>query len=78
MDLNNNLPSQAICFGLNRTMDEQSLKAFIQRFSRDSVLSALVPRLEDREITELLDTLSDLMRKHLSEQEYHRLFLSER
>jgi hypothetical protein len=66
-----------ICFGLNRETDEQSLAAFLQRFAEPDFLQTLIPRLEEEEITSLLDFLSRLMHKHCSEKEYHRLFLKD-
>jgi len=71
------LKADAICFGLNRETDERSLAAFLQRFAEPAFLQTLIPRLEEGEITALLDFLSRLMHKHCSEKEYHRLFLKE-
>ena len=34
-------------------------------------------RLQDQELAALFDILSDLLRKHLNEDEYHKLFLKE-
>jgi hypothetical protein len=65
-----------ICFGLDRATDERSLIAFIKAFTGRDLLAAIVPRLEDREITAVVDMLTGLMKKHFSEQEYHQLFLS--
>ncbi len=67
----------AICFGLDRATDERSLGDFLRIFSSDPLLATLIPRLSDKEINALVDTLSVLLRTHLSEQEYHRLFLGE-
>jgi hypothetical protein len=72
------LKAQDICFGLNRETDERSLIAFLQRFAEPPFLQALIPRLEEEEITSLLDFLSRLMHKHCSEKEYHRLFLKDK
>ena len=66
-----------ISFGWDRATDERSLAAFLQRFSRPALLEALLPRLSDPEIGDLVDHLSRLMRRHLSEGEYHRLFLTD-
>lgn len=71
------LKAGSICFGLNRETDERSLAAFLQRFSEPTFLQTLIPRMEEEEITSLLDFLSRLMHKHCSEKEYHRLFLKE-
>lgn len=67
-----------MAFGLDRATDERSLVLFLERFARPELLTALVPRLGDREILALLDHLGDLMKKHLREPEYHRLFLKDR
>ena len=66
-----------ICFGLDRRSDEASLVAFVERFARPDLLATLIPRLTDDEITMTLDFLTNLMQKHLSDPEYHRLFLAE-
>ena len=71
------LKAGSICFGLNRETDERSLAAFLQRFAEPTFLQTLIPRLEEEEITSLLDFLSRLMHKHCSEKEYHRLFLKD-
>jgi TorA maturation chaperone TorD len=68
---------QEICFGLNRETDERSLAFFIQLFSRDELLQALIPRLGDDEIIQLVDQLTAVLRNHLQEDEYHELFLGD-
>ena len=67
-----------ICFGLDRVTDEQSLAVFLRLFSRDALLRTLIPRLADDDIIQLVDTVTDLLRKHLEEEEYHELFLCEK
>jgi len=71
------MPASAICFGLDRETDEKALAGFIQRFAQDRLLEALIPRLESEEIEELRDSISRLMARHLSEGQYHRLFLAD-
>jgi len=68
---------EEICFGWNRPTDERSLRKFLQKFSRDELLDALAPRLTDQELTNIIDLLTGTMKKHLREDEYHRLFLQE-
>jgi len=51
------------------------LREFLRKFGREALLAALVPRMTDEEITATVDHLSTLMRRHLSEKEYHSLFL---
>jgi len=67
--------TEQICFGLDRPLDEQSLVAFMETLSAPGLLHALVPRLEDEEIIAVVDFFTGLMKKHLSHEEYHRLFL---
>lgn len=66
-----------ICFGLERGLDEKSLAAFLQRYGSRDLLSALIPRLTSAEIEETVAFLTGLLAKHLSEEEYHRLFLGD-
>jgi TorA maturation chaperone TorD len=68
---------QDICFGLNRKTDEQSLIGFLKLFSRDKLLQAIVPRLDDDEIIDIVDRLTAVLRRHLQEGEYHELFLGD-
>lgn len=69
-------PSQ-ICFGFDRATDESSLIVFIEAFADRKLLTTLVPRMKDEEITAMVDHLTGLMKRHLAEKEYHQLFLSE-
>ena len=62
-------------FGLDRDTDEKSLRVFLQKFSDDALMAALVPRMTETEINEVLDLISRLLKQHLNEEEYHRLFL---
>ena len=64
-------------FGINRVTDEQSLVTFLQYFSADRLTSALVPRMTEQEILQVVDLLTGIMKNHLSGDEYHTLFLGE-
>ncbi|MCK5244680.1 MAG: cytoplasmic protein [Desulfobacterales bacterium] len=66
-----------IVFGLDRETDEKSLIAYFQKFSDDELMALLVKRLSDDEITEMVDFLLGILKRHLKEEEYHRLFLKE-
>jgi len=69
---------EMVAFGFSREIDEKSLMFYLQKFSDDDFLEVLVPRLSDEEITHLFDQISNLMRKHLTEEEYHGYFLKDR
>ncbi len=64
-------------FGMNRATDEQSMIAFLHHFSNERLSGVLVPRMSEEEIHQVVDLLTDVMKKHLSGDEYHRLFLGE-
>jgi len=64
-------------FGLNRETDENTIIYYLQKFSDDKLMQVMKSRLSDNELVALFDLLSDLLREHLTEEEYHRLFLKE-
>lgn len=65
-----------ISFGFDRSTDEQSLRCFLKQFASEDMLDVIIPRLRDDEILSLVHSISGLMRNHLSEKEYHRLFFN--
>ena len=69
--------SGLVGFGLNRETDENTVQYYLQKFSDDQVLQKIIKRLSDEELGEIFDTISGLVRKHLTESEYHRLFLKD-
>ena len=71
------LSADTICFGLDRKTDEQAITTFLQRFARPDLLAVLVPKLADSDIQELLECISTIMAKHLSEGQYHKFFLTD-
>ena len=64
-------------FGYDRETDEKTLMYYLQKFSDDQHLEAIIPRLTDDELNRLFEVLSNLMKNHLSDDEYHRLFLKD-
>jgi hypothetical protein len=64
-------------FGLNRKTDENTVIYYLQKFSDDQLMAEMRKRLKDEDLSNLFNLLSDLLRKHLSEDEYHALFLKE-
>lgn len=66
-----------VAFGLSRDVDEKTLIYYLQKFSDDDLAEVLVPRLTNEEMDGLFTLLSTLMQKHLTEDEYHRLFLKD-
>ena len=78
MDKKKELQPHMIAFGFDRATDEQSLEAFLRRFSDPELLKTLLPRIANEEITATVDFLTSILHKHLTEKEYHSLFLAEK
>jgi hypothetical protein len=66
-----------VAFGYSREVDEKSLMVYLQKFSDDRHLKTIVPRMSDEEIQQVFELLSELMRRHLSDNEYHEHFLKD-
>lgn len=64
-------------FGLNREIDENTVIYYLQKFSDDTLLTKLIKRLSQAELDEIFSMISRLLQKHLTESEYHRLFLKD-
>ena len=64
-------------FGFNRETDENTIIYYLQKFSDDELIQALVKRLTDQDLANIFDLLTRLLKTHLTEEEYHHLFLKE-
>ena len=61
--------------GLDRETDLATLRVYLQKFSDDELTDRLLPRLTAEEVESFFELLGRTMRRHLTEEEYHRLFL---
>ena len=66
-----------IGFGLDRETDEKTITCYLQKFSDDAVMAAIIKRLDDGELIAIFDLINRLLRRHFTEAEYHRLFLKD-
>jgi hypothetical protein len=64
-------------FGADRETDENTVVYYLQKFSDDSLISALVKRMSDPELEEIFELVTRVLKRHLNEPEYHRLFLKD-
>ena len=62
-------------FGMDRKTDEETIMFYLQKFSEDSFLKTLVPRLSDQELEEIYLFINTKIKQHCTEDEYHSLFL---
>jgi hypothetical protein len=64
-------------FGYSREVDEKTIAYYMQKFSDDDLMSLINPRMSDEDMEGLFNLLGGLLRKYLSEEEYHKHFLKE-
>ena len=64
-------------FGFNRETDESTIIYYLQKFSDDGLMQTLVKRLTDQELADIFDLVTRLLKTHLTEKEYHHLFLKD-
>ncbi|WDP89869.1 MAG: cytoplasmic protein [Desulfobacter sp.] len=65
-------------FGMGRDTDEETIMFYLQKFSEDTFMKAFLPRLSDTELEEIYLWVNNFLKKHISEDEYHGLFLKDR
>jgi len=66
-----------IGFGFDRETDENTVIYYLQKFSDDNLMRHLIKKLDDGELEEIFLLISRLLKSHMAESEYHRLFLKE-
>jgi len=64
-------------FGWDRKSDENTVICYLQMFSDDDLMKKLISKLSEDELEEIYSMINRLMKTHLNEGEYHRLFLKE-
>jgi hypothetical protein len=69
--------SELVGFGLDRQTDENTVIYYLQKFSDDQLMKRLIPCLSHTDLQEIFELVNRLLKDHLSDAEYHRLFLKE-
>ncbi len=64
-------------YGADRETDENAVIYYLQKFSDDRFMALITKRMTDDELLELFNLVNRLLKKHLSESEYHQLFLKD-
>ena len=62
-------------FGLNRETDENTVMVYLQKLADDRLAKVLVQRMSHGELEALFNSITQLLHRHLEEDEYHDLFL---
>ena len=66
-----------MCFGLNLDQDRESISCFLQLLGRPALAEFLASRLSAEEIQEVVHFITGILKKNMTEDEYHELFLLE-
>lgn len=64
-------------FGMDRKSDEATITWYLQKFSDDRHMALIRERMSDEDLAGLFDSLGGLLKKYLTEEEYHRVFLKD-
>jgi hypothetical protein len=66
-----------VAFGFDRPTDENTVIYYLQKFSDDAVMKQVIPNASDTDLEDIFNLITRILRKTLSENEYHRLFLKD-
>jgi len=64
-------------YGLDRKTDEYTLTYYLQKFAEDRHIQLIRARMSDEDLETLFNQLTYLLKRHLSEEEYHEYFLKD-
>ncbi len=64
-------------FGLDRQSDEDIVQLYLQKFSDDDLMKTILKRMTEEDLAETFDVVSRMLKKYLTESEYHQLFLKD-
>jgi hypothetical protein len=64
-------------FGFDRETDENTVRYYLQKFSDDALTDKMMKRLSNDELSEIFYLITKVLKNHLSEPEYHSLFLKD-
>jgi peptide methionine sulfoxide reductase MsrA len=64
-------------YGLDRETDENTVIYYLQKFSDDALVRHLASKMTGDELEEVFMLINRILKHHLSEDEYHQLFLKD-
>ena len=65
-------------FGLDRQTNEHTLTYYLQKFSDDRLMAIITEKMSDTDMEKLFLLLTGLLKKYLTDEEYHACFLKDR
>ncbi|PKN64787.1 MAG: cytoplasmic protein [Deltaproteobacteria bacterium HGW-Deltaproteobacteria-15] len=66
-----------VAFGLEPEADKATLTWYLQKFADDANMALMRERMSPSDLSALFDLLGGLLKKYLSEKEYHEVFLKD-
>ena len=64
-------------YGLDRESNENTVQVYLQKFSDDHLMKTILKRMTDDDLSKVFEITCKMMKKHLTDAEYHQLFLKE-
>ncbi len=64
-------------YGLDREGNENTVQLYLQKFSDDALMKTVLKRMTDDDLTEVFEVIGKMLKKYLTEPEYHQLFLKD-
>ena len=64
-------------YGMDRETDENTVIYYLQKFSDDALMRHLASKMTGDELEEVFMLINRILKHHLSEDEYHQLFLKD-
>ena len=64
-------------YGYDRESNENTLAYYLQKFSDDEMIKLLVKKMSDDELEEIYSLINRILKAHITEDQYHKLFLKE-
>ena len=64
-------------YGMDRQSDENTVQLYLQKISDDHLMETILKRMTDDDLSEVFEVTSKMLKKYLTEPEYHQLFLKE-
>jgi len=64
-------------FGADRETDENTIVYYLQKFSDDRLMQKLIKCMSDEDLSEIFGMINRILKQHLTDAEYHQLFLKD-
>jgi len=62
-------------YGMDRQSNEDTVQLYLQKFSDDHLMKLILNRMSDDDLSKIFDLISKMLKKYLTEPEYHQFFL---